>query len=216
MLRDALTELIVRISPYMSKLGFVRKAQAFYARRGRNIEVVEFQKSRRSTKAEILFTINLGICSDTLFRFFSDGREARFPSLNECHWTERLGMLAKIPGDKWWTIDERSNLDELTMELVDDLTKIAIPSMDSLVDDCALEALWHTGQAPGLTEFQRLMNLSVLLKAAKSKRLGPIIEELRRLGERDHWITGSIRGHLEMLDRMSPELPDKDAASSAY
>lgn len=205
MSRDAFTELVTQVSPHVSKFGFLRRRQRFCARRVRNLAVIEFQKSRRSTKTKTLFTVNLGICSDTLFKFFSDGREPEFPSLGECHWTERLGFLRTIPEDKWWVIDEQCNLDKLSTELVEDLTRIAIPKMDSLVDDCALKALWHTGRASGLTEFQRLMNLSVLLKATKSEKLGTIIEELKRLGEKDHWIVGSIRAHLQLLDKLNPQ-----------
>jgi hypothetical protein len=78
-----------------------------------------------------------------------------------------LGELSE-GRDKWWPIDVYTSVDELSVSVLDEITNFAIPEITKYLDDNELRDLWLSGVSPSLTEFQRLIFLTVFLK-----ELGP-------------------------------------------
>jgi hypothetical protein len=88
--------------------------------------------------------------------------------LDDCQWRQRLGFLMPNHRDEWWSIEAATSIESLGKRICESLENLAIPEIDRYIQDQALRDLWLSGHSPGLTNFQRLMNLSVLMKA-----LGP-------------------------------------------
>jgi hypothetical protein len=127
--------------------------------------LLDFQKSRNSTNSEKIFTINLGVCSGELLQFFSPDLLNKKPSIEVCHWRERIGFLLPEHQDKWWTIRTAESLNILFSELEEIIIHIAIPAIKLHLSDEQLSNEWLSGKSPGLTDTQRLVNLSVLLRS---------------------------------------------------
>ena len=91
-------------------------------------------------------------------------------------------------GDRWWTIDETTNISDLAEQIRMPLEELAIPELDAYVRDESLRDLWLTGQSPNLSPFQRLEYLSVLLKKLGPRELlKPTLDELLRISAGKPW-----------------------------
>ena len=195
-------ELIKEISSLLKEKHFSRKGNCFYLRQGNNWGLIDFQKSRKSSSDEVIFTINVGICSGALLEFFSPELLEKKPSIEVCQWRERLGFLLPDRQDRWWTVRE-GPIDSLMAELTSYLLKIAIPEIKAHLDDKQLCNEWLSGKSPGLTDIQRLMNLSVLLKTTGSENsLGVILKELedKSAGKPTAFM---VKQHLQNLQQAS-------------
>lgn len=176
---DLYKELIKEIGSLLKEKGFSRKGTCFYLRQDNNWGLLDFQKSRKSTADETIFTVNLGICSGRLLGFFSPDLLAQKPSIEACHWRERVGFLLPERQDKWWVIGGAEPLNSLVDELEGCLVQAVIPAIERHLSDEQLCNEWLSGKSPGLTDIQRLMNLSVLLKVAGADHaLCGILKEL--------------------------------------
>ena len=119
--------------------------------------------------------------------------------IENCQWTQRLGPLLNS-GDKWWEINKETSIDNLSQEFITYIQTIIFPEIQRNVEDRNLRDLWLNRNSPGLTNIQRLINLSILLR-----ELGPksdyesIINELEELVKINVPITPMIRVHLSML-----------------
>lgn len=172
-------ELIKEIGSLLKEKGFSRKGNCFYLRQRNNWGLLDFQKSRKSTADEIVFTMNLGVCSGRLLEFFSPDLLEQKPSIEVCHWHERVGFLLPERQDKWWLIRAAEPLDSLVDELKGSLVRVAIPAIEQHLSDGQLCSEWLSGKSPGLTDIQRLVNLSVLLKVSGAdSALREILKEL--------------------------------------
>ena len=95
---------------------------------------------------------------------------------------QRLGHLLPEHRDIWWSIDADTSLEDLGQEIQRTLIELAIPELERYMCDEALRDLWLSGISPGLTDFQRLMNVSVLLKMlGPEDALPTVLEDLRRV-----------------------------------
>ncbi|MCW5967908.1 MAG: DUF4304 domain-containing protein [Blastocatellales bacterium] len=174
------------VTPALKTRGWARKQQTFFLKKGENWGIINFQKSRRSSKDKIIFTINIGVASGLLLRFLSGKKDNEKPKLSDCHWKCRIGILLPGKEDKWWIIDTNTAPESLDGEILGCLTDLAVPEIETYLSDDSLKDLWLSGCSPSLTEFQRLVYLSVLLKT-----LGPhdllqsIIQKLRHISESD-------------------------------
>lgn len=132
--------------------GHVRKGLSFYRDRGQVIWVVEFQASRTHSGT---FAVNVGVLSRRVDA--ARGRDAGdFPSVDQCHWRERLGVLASGK-DVWWPITRES-----CNEVRAALTSKGLSALEALDGDIALRDLWARGVSPGLTRQQRAALLAAL------------------------------------------------------
>lgn len=194
----AFDTLIRFLSSSLQAEGFRRQGRTFSARRQGNWAVVEFQRSQKSSANAVLFTINLGIASTTIFRF--DGVDAESPPpVERCHWSTRIGFLLPRKEDTWWRIESESDLGRLRGEIGRALDEIALPKLDALLSDDALCEYWLEGGSDGLTEIQRLRALSILLKEqARTEELRGVLNTMRNLSE-GRPTEGFARGHIKRL-----------------
>jgi hypothetical protein len=177
------------LAPTLKQHGFSQSGRTFYLRREGNWGLVNFQKSTKSSAERIVFAVNLGIASSRLLEFFPPRRLrvsglAAKPQIWDCHWQMRLGSLVADQKDIWWTVEANTRLEQLGLEIDGYIRNLAIPELSKYIRDEALRDLWLSGHAPGLTEFMRLMNLSVLLKTlGPLNLLEPTLNELWRVAE---------------------------------
>ena len=196
---DAFKVLLSRVNSSLRGLGYKRSGLRFCLQKQGNWGVLGFQKSARTDQRRLIFTINVGVCSTRLLRFYSLEKVGNCPTIQDCHLDIRLGHLLPDRDDKWWTIVDEKGLDQLSDEIVSDVTNVAHQMICHHVRDEDLMALWLSGRSPGLTDLQRLKNLSVLLKAEQDPRFDLIMGEMRKLAERDPNIRGAVLGHFAAL-----------------
>ena len=195
-------ELIKEISSLLKGKGFSRNGNCFYLRLGNNWGLLDFQKSRKSTVDETIFTVNLGICSGRLMEFFSPDLLEQKPSIEICHWRERISLLLPERQDKWWKILSAEPVGFMVEELKDYIVQVAIPAIEQHLSDEQLCSEWLSGKSPGLTDIQRLINLSVLLKAAGADSV--LRETLKELWEKSAGKPTAlmVKQHLQNLERV--------------
>lgn len=199
---DAFKVLLNHVKPVLREIGYTRSRARFYTRHHGNWGVIEFQKSQRTDKKHLVFTINLGIASARLQQFYSGNSILRDLKIDACHWNERIGALLPGKPDKWWTIADGTHVDDLCTEIQSILVDVASVEIERYICDEALRELWLSGRSPGLTNFQRLRNLSVFLALEGSHVLKPVTDELQRIGEKDRWVSATVRAHLQALEAL--------------
>jgi hypothetical protein len=96
--------LLREVAPLYREAGFRRQAGSFYRPGKACLSVVNYQKSQYSSKAEVKFTVNIGIASRRLLAFFAvpDPPPETVPEY-KCHFRWRIGRLLG-QGDVWWSI----------------------------------------------------------------------------------------------------------------
>jgi len=177
------SRLVSHVARYLRSEGFLRKRQAFLLGRSDGWALVVFQKSRKSTQTEILFTINLGVVSRRLMEFCEDG--LGFPNIDDAHWRVRVGYLLPEKRDIWWTITPSTKYEHLLGEVESALNR-SIAELKTYLNDEVLRDLWLAGISPGLTDLQRLMLLSVLVKMlGPADQLAAVLEKLRGTAQND-------------------------------
>jgi hypothetical protein len=177
----AFKDLVDQIAGALRKRGFARRGTILFHERGENSGLIEFQKSQKTRPEAVLFTVNLGVVSGRLARFFSVPlSRGRPPEPSKWHWRVRLGFLLPEGQDQWWSLRGGSEVRQVREKIEDALVRLALPEIEEHLRDESLRDLWLTGRSPGLTDVQRLKNLAVLLKAlGPEHRLAPILENLR-------------------------------------
>lgn len=178
-LQNKFKELLKALALFLKAYGYKRLGQNFYTRRDGNWGVINFQKSQTSTKDIVKFTVNLGIYSQVLAKFYYKWKEGTPPTESACHWRKRVE-----PGNRvhWWVIDETTTLPSLVNEF-SDILRLAASEIEKYITDEALRDLLLSGDRAGFTNRERLENLSVLVK-----RYGPfdilafVLAELRNSG----------------------------------
>jgi hypothetical protein len=174
---DNYKKLLSDIEKHIKLKGWVRKANTFYFFDDNNWALLNFQKSKASSSSAVLFTINLGI-SSTLLRKFDEKDIEKKPTIDECHWKKRIGFLLPQKQDYWWKITDSVNLEKIISEIKELLNNFALPEVNKYLSDAALGSLWLSGISHGLTNFQRLINLTTILKIHNNENLLLIINEL--------------------------------------
>jgi Domain of unknown function (DUF4304) len=185
------------IGPLLKANGF-KKAGLAFERDGTDvIVVIAFQRSRHGGDCD-KFTANLGIGSKRIFAFEDKRTNQRTP-VDLCHWRMRLGRTLEDSADMWWELCGPADLPAVGDELQEILTTRALPLLSRMSSDEALRAEWRAGRAPGLTELQRLLNLSVLLNDPEHlSEMPAVVGQLKDLAHRKGF-GGRVAVHLEEL-----------------
>jgi len=169
------------VTPLLKGRGFTRSGQIFRAPRGENRMLIAFQKSVKSSADHVVFTATLGVWSHRVAQLDRPGEMNQQPSIDQCHWTRRRGELLSEQPDHWWTLTGTVRDAQVTQDVAQLLTERALPLLSQRSSDEELRDVRLTGNAPGLTEFQRLMYLSSLLRSVgPAPALGPVLDELRK------------------------------------
>lgn len=155
--------LLTRVGALLKENSFRRTGNAFYCLRQGNWAVINFQRSTKSSAQSIIFTLNLGVASGSLLKFFGQPKD-RAPKIDQCHWRQRIGFTMPQASDRWWHLDAHKNPESVVGELSDAIINFALPAIEEHLPDAVLRAVWESGTAPGITETDRLRYLSALLK----------------------------------------------------
>ncbi|MDP2174127.1 DUF4304 domain-containing protein [Methylicorpusculum sp.] len=183
-LTDVYKRLLNLIDPVLKEYGYSRKGNTYYIELNGNWGLINFQKSQKSNSSCVIFTINIGVSLKDLVKFFTPEKAIEKPTIEDCHWRQRIGLLFENRQDKWWSVTEQTLVDELARELNEHLRNTVIPEIERHISNEKLLKLWQSGQSIGLTETQRLINLSVLLKLSGSNdQLELIIQNLKNISD---------------------------------
>ena len=105
------------------------------------------------------------------------------PSISDCHWRKRIGLLLLQEQDFWWEINDKISLSGLTTEIISILQKFAIPEIQKYISDENLEKSWMAGVSEGLTKQQMYLYLIALLKINNRNSLRAKVNELREFSK---------------------------------
>lgn len=181
---NVLTQFLKTVQGTLKPLGFERSKSTFWTRSGNNIGIIDVQRSVKSAVDRVIFTFNIGVWSDRIGRFGPGNAKSHPPVVDDCHWHERIGFLLPDREDKWWTISANDDPAVVTEQLSRVIVDVAVPALFTHVSDEALRDEWLTGRSPGLTEMQRLMYLTILLKEiGPDDALASAIAELKKTSE---------------------------------
>lgn len=187
------------VRPLLNEHGFKRRGNSFVSKKNDIWFLINFQKSRKSSVDEVVFTINLGIASSVLFNFFS--KEIKQPTIEDCHFRQRIGFLLAQRGDKWWTINSDTEINKLCDELKSCLIEHALTELENYSSNESLRDLWLSDRCPGLTDTQRLMNLTVLLKKIGPADIFDEVVEKMRLATKNKPVAPTIELHIKKLSQ---------------
>jgi hypothetical protein len=185
------------IAPLLKPEGFRKAGRSFEKESEEAIVVVNYQRSRDGGECD-RFTVNLGIASKRLFAF-EDPRRTKHTPVEVCHWRMRMGRTLDPPRDAWWELCSSTDVPEVGREHQEILRTKALPLLEMTACDSKLRAEWTAGRAPGITELQRLLNLSALLNDFEHRdEQRMVIEEMKDLARRKGF-GGRVAVHLEEL-----------------
>lgn len=174
---DNYNTLIQQVAIYLKSQKFKKKSSTFYLIESDNLGLINFQKSNSSTTSKVLFTINLGISSSTI-RAFEGEDVTQIPSVWDCHWQKRIGQLLQ-KNDFWWTIDEYTSLDNLLSEIINIVSRIAIPNLKNRLSDDALIKMWVEAYDSQTIKSVDFFNLLILLKIHNKENLQIMVEQFK-------------------------------------
>lgn len=185
------------VTPLLKPMGFRKVGLAYEKEDAEAIVVIGYQRSVQGGACD-RFTVNLGIGSKRLFAFEDQPKSKRTP-VELCHWRMRLGRTLEESTDAWWELCGPADAPAVGEEQQEILKTRALPLLERMASDDALRAEWMAGKAPGLTELQRLLNLSVLLDHPNHRsEQRAVIGELKDLASRKGF-GGRVAVHLEAL-----------------
>jgi hypothetical protein len=162
---DIFKELIKVLTPILKSMGFCKKANSFYLEAGKNYGIVNFQKSRESTKDVVKFTINFGIYSDVLGQLQYAYDNSAKPEVGHCHWEARVGSFMPGSPDYWWSVNTSDSLSVISSNVMEAVQSIVVPEIHKRLDDEGLINCWMNDSYAGTTEIGRFKYLTTLLKA---------------------------------------------------
>src|SRR4029434_4410537 len=138
--------------------GVRKNGNTFSSAKDDVVVFIQLQSGVKSSKDQLLATVNLGVFSRTLAIKLGNTRQA---NILDAHWSERLGFLLPKPHDKWWEINSEAEAKAAGQEINEILTTRALPELREVASTQKLEMLWNTGKSPGLTEYLRQQYLKV-------------------------------------------------------
>lgn len=174
---DIFKELIKALTPMLKQMGFSKKGNSFYLKEESNYGILNFQKSRESTKDLVKFTINFGIFSDVLGKLQYDYNSSAKPEVEQCHWEARIGSFMPDSSDYWWNVSTSDNLIGITFNVMGNVRNIIVPEINKRLSDEGLINSWMYERYAGTTEIGRFKYLTTLLKSKRNlDTLNEVIE----------------------------------------
>lgn len=166
------------LSEVYKKKGFKKNGHVFRLNQANNIAIIYLQKSKDNIPNGTKFTINIGIYFKSL-DYFNSGEDVKNPIINDCQWKVRIGNLMQNKSDYWWTIQENSDLNLLSSELIDIFNSIILPAIqDRISDELYIEKLIKDNIV-GNSIIEKLVILSSFFCIYNDIRLNDILNELQ-------------------------------------
>jgi hypothetical protein len=198
--QDKFKELLKALAPFLKGYGYSRRGQNFRTQRGDNWGILFFQKGKWNTKTELEFTVNLGVFSKAIDRFFLDWGKDAPPEWGYDHWRTRIGFVLPGRQDKWWVIDEETDLPDL-IQTLQSVLPLAIAEIEKYIKDEDFRDQLLAGGGTGYTKYDSFLRLSVLVsRYGPQDKLDAILAGLRAQGITDS-LRQKIEAHISKLQR---------------
>jgi hypothetical protein len=152
--------IVAHVGAVAKPFGFKRRGNLMRLTERGSCAIIQFQRSNSNNAETVRFTLNLSIVCGRLLDGFSPPLDRT--SEMHGHVRERIGFLLPQPHDKWWMLDANIAPETIAEEIGSLVADSAIPFLREHLGCDKLQALWESGRAPGLTEFQRVRYLGVL------------------------------------------------------
>lgn len=191
--------LVDSIGDSLKAQGFEKRGDTFYFFRNNNWGLITFQKSRKSISDSIVFTINIGVSSTSLRKYLDQKSISDKPKIEECHWRLRIGSLMPQKKDYWWKIDTSTSFDTFKVEITDTINNYGINYLRTHISDEMLMMEWLKGISEGITEFERYIFLTTLLKLNKNDMLDLVIDEFKAYAIK-RGDENSVNEHIRVLE----------------
>lgn len=161
---DIFKAIIREVNLPLKQMGFIRNGNSFYLQAHTNFGIINFQKSRESTKEVVKFTINFGVYSDVLGRLLYGYNNTLKPVVDQCHWQARVGSFMAGSPDFWWVIKESDDLIRVASNVMGIVQNIAMFEINKRFSDEGLIKCWMNEVYAGTTEIGRFKYVTTLLK----------------------------------------------------
>jgi hypothetical protein len=200
--QDKFKQLLKALTPFLKAYGNTRRGQNFHTRRDGNWGVINFQRGRY---AELKFTVNLGVFSQTIDNFYQEwGKDKDAPPERGCdHWRDRIGSLLPRRLDKWWVIDGETELPDLIEELKAALP-LGIAEIEKHIRDEDFRDYLLAGNCAGYSDLHRLKCLAVLVtEYGPSERLAAIFDEWQQRSLFRDDVKQETEGYIKRLKQIA-------------
>lgn len=174
---DNYKSILNSVSLVLKEAGYIKKDSTFYLFKDNNWGILNFQKSRDSSKYEAIFTLNIGIVSTALRRNIDRDTSNNKPSTGRYHWESRIGRLMPEQKDFWWKYNDSDDLDNIIIDVVTAVKKLAMPAINAHISDNDLISAFIS-DSPGTSLINKYIYLTTLLKLNNDNRLGDFIHEM--------------------------------------
>jgi hypothetical protein len=131
------TFLKERIAPSLRAEGFKGSGQKFQLPVPGWWALLEFQRARFGTVDDVLVTVNVLACSHETWEQARreqpaiGDRPIGYAMYPDRVWCSRIGSLMPAGTDHWWRVTPDTDLDGLADEMLDAITRYAIPAIRS-------------------------------------------------------------------------------------
>jgi Domain of unknown function (DUF4304) len=194
-------EFLRQFSDRLKTAGFRRRGNTTARDTNGIWHLLTFQRSQKSSKDDILFTLNVGIASERLLRLF-DVHSKGNPDVTVASIRLRIQDLLP-PADRnrdWWSVDTSSECEWLATEFGAYADELLLPFFETAgASDIALRDYLLSGAPSGLTRLERLMHASALQRMTADKDLDKTLDELERIAEDDPVVRPTVEIHRTML-----------------
>lgn|GEM_PF-907497 len=140
--------------PLLKLHGFKTRGRGFWRETDGLLHDIAFQASMWGTAASGQFTINVGVTHPQMYALFVHRAVPKNPS--SAHWpiSQRIGFLLPEKRDKWWSVDETTDVPTLGQEIARALETAALPFLDSLRNRQQFGAYLDAGYWVGIPDLQ--------------------------------------------------------------
>lgn len=190
-------DLLKAVEIFLKQEGLTKKGNTYYLAKDGNLGVINFQRSRDMIEGGAKFTINLGVFSSKLSEALPYGIKGK-PAIEDCHWRIRAGYLLPQKQDHWWIVVEGQPIENLATEIIAALEAVLLPELKRSVSDESLKNKWMDSVSGGITEFQRFVFLTTLLKLDKDERLKKVVDDFVSLSK-GRSMEASVQEHVKEL-----------------
>jgi len=131
----------------LNSCGFRKLGQHLYRDTGEVIHGVHFQASRFGLHDEGSFTVNLVVTWPTLYESYVGHSFPNNPATAGFPGSVRIGNLTGNGHDYWWDVDDQTDLNKLSHDVVGMLLKLALPFFDRFPDKKSVLAAFRADRA---------------------------------------------------------------------
>jgi hypothetical protein len=122
------------VAPALRALGFKGTGQVFSLPIDTHYAMLGFQKSRSSSAAEVLFTVNVLVVSKESWKLAREDwsipqRPSPNASWGELAWSRRIGSLLPERQDRWWRLSSSSSAEGVSSEVLMAIRQHVLPAM---------------------------------------------------------------------------------------